>query len=295
MTEATPPAPAILAATDFSPRSAQVAGRAAALARVLGARLVLAHVLPERPSGPVQAVDGRRVRPVLSRLGLAGRAMTEAAAQDQLRALAARLGLPCDTRVLRGRPEAALAAEAAACGAALIVLGLHRERRVLDALRLTTMERIVLAAPVPVLLARLPAERPYARVLALTDFSPGSAAALAMAARLCPAAAFHAVHALKLPLLAAVAGGDAATDEALTQAELLRSAFLARPGLPPLAAPPELVPGGVHEVLAFRTAELNPDLVCIGTHSGRAPDALGHYARDLMRAPPTDLLVAKPG
>jgi nucleotide-binding universal stress UspA family protein len=115
-----------------------------------------------------------------------------------------------------------------------------------------------------------------------------------MAARLSPGAAFHAVHALQLPLLAAVAGTDAA-DEALTQAELLRRAFLAQPGLPPLAGPPELVPGGVHQVLAFRTAELNPDLVCIGTHSGRAPDALGHYARDLMRAPPTDLLVAKPG
>lgn len=294
MTDAAPRPPAILAATDFSPRSAQVAGRAAALARVLGARLVLAHVLPARPEGPALAADGRRVRPVLARLGLRGRALTDAAAQDQLQAIAAQLGQPTEIRVLHGTPEAALAAEAEACGAALIVLGLHRERRVLDALRLTTMERIVLAAPVPVLLASLPADRPYARVLALTDFSPGSAAALAMAARLCPAAAFHAVHALKLPLLAAVAGRDSATDEALTQAELLRSAFVARPGLPTLAAPPELVPGGVHEVLAFRTTELNPDLVCIGTHSGRAPDALGHYARDLMRAPPTDLLVAKP-
>jgi nucleotide-binding universal stress UspA family protein len=286
--------PAILAATDFTPRSAQVAGRAAALARVLGARLVLAHVLPERPAGPAQAINGRRVRPVLARLGLVGKAMTEDAALGHLQAVAARLAQPVELKVLHGRPETALADQARACGAVLIVLGVHRERRVLDALRLTTMERIVLAAPVPVLLARLPATRPYARVLALTDFSPGSAAALTMAARLSPGAAFHAVHALQLPLLAAVAGTDAA-DEALTQAELLRRAFLAQPGLPPLAGPPELVPGGVHQVLAFRTAELNPDLVCIGTHSGRAPDALGHYARDLMRAPPTDLLVAKPG
>lgn len=286
--------PTILAATDFTPRSAQVAGRAAALARVLGARLVLAHVLPARPEGPVQAVTGQRVRPMLARLGLVGRAMTEDAAQGHLRAIATRLDHPAEVRVLRGAPETALAQTAADCGAALIVLGLHRERRVLDALRLTTMERIVLAAPVPVLLARLPAARPYARVLALTDFSPGSAAALAMAARLAPGAEFHAVHALQLPLLAAVSGTEAATDDALTQAELLRTAFLAQRGLPPFREPPALVPGGVHQVLAFRTAELNPDLVCIGTHSGSARDRLGHYARDLMRAPPTDLLVAKP-
>jgi nucleotide-binding universal stress UspA family protein len=75
----------------------------------------------------------------------------------------------------------------------------------------------------------------------------------------------------------------------------MRTAFLSAPGLPELAETPEIVVGGVHEVLAFRQAELGADLVCIGTHSGRDPSRLGNYARDLMRAPPTDLLVAKPG
>lgn len=282
--------PAILAATDFSPRSAHVVGRAAALARVLGARLVVVHVRPPRPEGPRLARPGGRVRPLLARLGLVGRGMTAEAAAAHLAAAAGGAA----TRLLAGRPEQAIAAAAAEDGAALIVLGLHRERRVLDALRLTTMERIVLAAPVPVLIAHQPPARPYARVLALTDFSPGSAAALGFAARIAPGAEFHAVHALQVPLVAAVAGGEAAADQALVQAELMRRAFLALPGLPPLAAPPELVPGGVHEVLDFRRRELGADLVCIGSQSGSRPDALGHYARDLMRAPPTDLLVAKP-
>jgi hypothetical protein len=52
---------------------------------------------------------------------------------------------------------------------------------VLDVLRLTTMEKIVLAAPVPVLIAHREPSRPYRRVLALTDFSPASAAALRVA------------------------------------------------------------------------------------------------------------------
>jgi nucleotide-binding universal stress UspA family protein len=295
--------PAVLAATDFTPRSAQVPGRAARLARVLGARLVLVHVRPAGPEGPRRVLPDGRVRPLLQRLRLAGRAMTAEAAAARLdaaaqAAAAAVPGLAIATRLLHGAPETAIVEAAAAEGAVLIVLGLHRERRVLDALRLTTMERIVLAAPVPLLLAHLPADRPYARVLALTDFSPASAAALAMAGRLAPEAAFYAVHALQLPLVAAVAAAaqrEAAAESARLAAERQRAAFLARPGLPRLAHPPELVPGGVHEVLEFRRTELGADLVAIGSQSGTRGDALGHYARDLMRAPPTDLLVARPG
>ncbi len=66
----------------------------------------------------------------------------------------------------------------------------------------------------------------------------------------------------------------------------MRQAFLANPELPPLAEPPEMVTGKLHDVLADRLRELEPDLLCIGTHSGSEPDMLGHYARDLMRAPP---------
>lgn len=283
--------PAILAATDFTPRSAWVAGRAAALAQMLGARLVLAHVLRDPDAGG----DRRRVRPLLSRLGLVGRAMTPETARGRLKALARNLPVRADTALLTGPPETALARAAYDRGALLIVLGLHRERRVLDALRLTTMERIVLAAPVPVLIAHLPPSRPYVRVLALTDFSPGSAAALRMSARLAPGARFHAIHALPLPLVAAVGGAEEPSDDALTRAEVLRTGFLARHDLPPLEELPEMVAGGVHEVLDYRRNELHADLVCIGTHSGREPGRLGHYARDLMRAPPTDLLIAKPG
>jgi len=295
----------ILAATDLTPRSAQVPARAAALARALGGRLVLVHVLSARPQGPVQAATGRRLRPLLARLGLArlglgrpetaGRSLTRDAARARLRTLAQALPLRAETRVLTGPTDTALAQAAQDCGATLLVLGLHRERRVLDVLRLTTMERVVLASPVPALIAHQPPERPYARVLALTDFSPGSAAALIAAAEIAPGAEFHAIHALQVPLVAAVAGGERAEDAARTQAELLRTAFLAWPGLPPLHEPPELIPGGVHEVLEYRRRELGADLVCIGTHSGSDPGALGHYSRDLMRAPPTDLLVAKPG
>ncbi|MCB1406835.1 MAG: universal stress protein [Rhodobacteraceae bacterium] len=272
----------VIAATDLSARSAHVAGRGASLARGLGARLILAHVASDE-GGALPARFGA--------LGL-GRARDKPA--DLLTEIAQAHG--AEPRLLQGAPDAALAGLAAQEGdVALIVLGLHRERGALDLLRLTTMERIVLAAPCPVLVAHQPPDRDYAQVLAPTDFTAASAAALIMAARIAPKARFHAIHALQLPIGAIFKRGNTETEAALKRAETLKAGFLAMPGLPPLAEPPEIVPGGVHQVLAFRREELAADLVCIGAHSGRKPDSLGNYARDLMRAPPTDLLVAKPG
>lgn len=245
----------VIAATDLSPRSSEVALRARTLSQTLGARLILAHV------GDADAPVPR---------------------------------LEAETRLLAGQPAEALADLARVEGASLIVLGLHRERRVLDLLRLTTMERIVLAAPCPVLIAHRPGGVAYRSVLAPTDFSEGSAAALRAAARIAPGARMHAIHALQMRLGARAAPGHAEFEAAMTRAEAAQARFLALPGLPSLAEPPLIVPGGVHEVLAFRAAELAADLVCIGAHSGRDPEVLGNYARDLMRAPPTDLLVAKP-
>lgn len=247
---------AIIAATDLSPLSAHVAARARQLAQSPGARVLLVHVRPK------------------------ARRATEDALHEALAAAAAGADA---TLLLTGEPAQMLAAQAAEAQAGLVVLGLHRERRVLDLLRLTTMERIVLAAPCPVLIAQLPPERPYRQVLLATDFSPASATALIAAAQVAPGAEFHAIHALQVPLTR-----DAVS--VLAEAEAAREAFLATPGLPPLAELPEIIPGGVHPVLQYRLSELDADLLCLGAGSG--PGRLGGYARDLMRAPPTDVLIA---
>ena len=264
------PFSSVIAATDLSERSAHVPGRARRLAQSPGAQVVLAHVMPDEGKK-------RRARDEIET------ALTNAAAEASANGI----------RVLTGESGAALSALARAERAGLIVLGLHRERRVLDVLRLTTMERIVLAAPCPVLIAQLPPDRAYRQILLATDFSPGSAAALIAAARLAPNAEFHAIHALQLPLGAVFGRGNRESDLALERAEAARDAFMQTPGLPSLAEPVEIVPGGVHQVLTFRREELGAELLCIGAQSGKDPNTLGNYARDLMRAPPTDVLVAK--
>ena len=293
------PRPAVIAATDRTHRSAHVIDRAAAMAGMLDARLILAHVEATPPAaGPQGEMPATvRKRP----LGGLGRklkkAITTAEPLQTLEALESHLHhVQPDAQIqqLRGDDVAGeLAALAGREGAALVVLGLHRKRRVLDALRLTTMERIVQRLSAPVLVAVKPPQGAYRSVLALTDFSPGSAAALAMAARLAPDARFHALHGLALPLGARFSRDDPACDAAITQAEQARDGFLATPGLPGLAEPPLMVPGNLHDLLGLRCGELGADLLCVGLNSGRDGYRLGHYARDLMRAPPIDLLIGR--
>jgi nucleotide-binding universal stress UspA family protein len=285
----------IIAATDLTPRSGAVPARALLLAQALGAEVLLVHV--HEPNGEGALPRPGPLRKIGGKLAARSRHKDPAAALQALaQDAAAQLNLSAapPTRLIEGPVDAALAELTRAEEAVLLVLGLHRERRALDILRLTTMEKLVLGARAPVLIAHRVPVRPYGRVLGSTDFAPASVAAMAMAARLVPQARFHAVHALQLPLGANLLPGGAAFDAALTTAELLRNGFEAAPGMPALAEPTLIVPGSVHEVLAFRQGELDADLICVGTHSGREPHVLGNYARDLMRAPPTDLLVAKP-
>lgn len=265
----------IIAASDLSDRSLQVPGRALALAERLGARVVFVHVAS---SGAPALVSGDARQRM----------------QAQLDETPIKSGADTEIRVLNGRPEIVLPDLVEAESAELIVLGLHRIRPVLDLLRLTTMERIVLRSTAPVLIAHTPAARPYRKVLAATDFAPACAAALAAAARIAPDAELHAIHALQLPLFEKFRPDKAEHSRAMTRAESLRDAFLRMPGVPAKLEPPEIVAGGVHEVLAMLLEDLSPDVLAIGSQSGRDPMTLGNYARDLMREPPTDVLVANP-
>jgi len=263
----------LIAASDLTDRSAAVLPRALSVAAQTGGRVIFVHVAPDN-------VPEARIADLRRR-------MEEVAAQTSG-------GSAAEIRVIRGRPELALPDMVETEAADLLILGLHRVRPVLDLLRLTTMERIVLRADIPVLVAHVPAGKGYRKVLGCVDFAPACAAALAAAGRIAPHAEFHAIHALQVPLRDKFSPGGIEDSRAMTQAEVLRSAFLASPGLPPDLHLPEIVPGGVHAVLGFRVDELEPDLITIGTHSGRDPGVLGNYARDLMRDPPADVLVTKP-
>ncbi len=271
----------LLVATDLTKRSRAVLPRAAQLARLHGARIILAHATRKAKV---------RARPLV----LARRAFA-ADPEARLAELAATypdLQILCHTEA--AAPEEMMARLAAQHDVDLVVLGLHLSRRVLETLRLTTLEKITLAVPCPVLIAHDTDIRPYASILGAVTFSPVSAYALGVAAKLAPGAEIDAIHALKVPLAAKLPTTDVMTSDNMAEADMLRRGFMSLETVPPECNQPEIVPGGVHEVLQFRIEELRPDLVVIASGSGRAQNTLGNYARDLMRAPPTDMLVVKP-
>lgn len=274
----------ILVATDLSARSSAAIARAAFLARQGGGKLTILHVLRPRKAGVVRLPLTRR-RPLEA----------EARAQEDLSRLSSQFGdIDVRTVLTNGAPEADVARIVQEQQIDLVVVGLHKPRAVLDTLRPTTMERITLAVPCPVLIARTAAPDCYRKVLGAITFAPASAQALAAAAIMAPDAELHAIHALELPLRDKLGGAEIENGKAMTAAELLREAFLQMDAVPTHLHLPEIIPGAVHDVLRFRIAELQPDLLVVGSHSGRDPQNLGNYARDLMRMPPTDMLVAKP-
>lgn len=188
----------LIAATDFSVAGTDAVERATLLAREHGARLTLLNVVPE-------SLWEAAVAPVANSIGvqaIAPGAIRQAAAdrlQHRADQIATDEGLACAAVVTTGRPAAEVARVAAEAGADLIVVGAHGEHPVRDLMLGTTAQKLLRMSPCPVLVVKRAPPFAYRTVLAPTDFSPPSRAALEAAAALLPAATLHIAHAFELP------------------------------------------------------------------------------------------------
>jgi nucleotide-binding universal stress UspA family protein len=273
----------ILAATDFSKRSEAALARAASLARLAEARLVLVHVVDE--DAPAEIV---RQRAAIAEGGLA-RERERFADVD------------AETRVVAGDPFAAIAATAADGEADLIVAGDHR-RSLLRSLFLdTTVERLVRVAALPVLIARGPAATPYVHALVGVEAEP-AAAVMGLLQNFGAAAPAHVslLHAFD-PVASgkmAYAGVAARTIKAY-EAEV--AAALRRRLEDVVAAGPRLadvlvVAGEPVTALEEAAARLDVDLVVTATHARRGVGrlVLGSVTSRLLREGDRDLLIIPP-
>ena len=273
----------ILAATDFSKRSEAALARAASLARLAEARLVLLHVVDE--DAPADIV---RQRTAVAEGGLAS-------ARDQLD------GVAVETRVVTGDPFAAIAAAAVDLDADLVVAGDHR-RSLLRALFLdTTVERLVRVAARPVLIARGPASTPYVHALVGVEAEP-AAAVMELLRRFGAAAPAHVslLHAFD-PVASgkmAQAGVDDRTIEAY-EAEVardLRNRLETVVAAGPSLAEIVVVAGEPVAALEDAAVRLDVDLVVTATHARRGMGrlVLGSVTSRLLRESDRDLLIVPP-
>ena len=160
----------LLVATDFSDGAAIALGRAAQLARTLGAALQVLHVTDGSDAG---------------------------SARERLAQAVASLGMPSSVRVETGPvPEAILEAARAQD---LLVLGAHGAGSVREALLGSTAERLLVRSPTPILVVRRQAEHPYRCVLVPCEYAPPAQRALLLAASVAPDAAIALAHCLDAP------------------------------------------------------------------------------------------------
>lgn len=263
-----------IVASDLSPRSDRAVARALMLAAAHDADLVLAHFDPRADPAAAQTLRARIARELA----------------------AAASGLRLDVRVIAAPPETGAPALAASLGASLLILGDHERHALRDLALFTTGERMLRAAPCPVLVAAAPPAA-WRAGLAAVDFSTACEIAVIAASRLAPGMPIDAIHAVHV-----LGGGrgdhDGPRAAAIAEAKARMAAFDARPAMPPFRRT-IVAEGGVRA--AIRAAirgdhgEGGHDLLILGAHGhSRLRDfALGSAAHDMARDPPCDLLIAR--
>ena len=256
----------ILVASDLSERSRSAVRRAVNLAADADARLTVLHVVDEAiPDALAQQVEVG-AKTILS---------------EQVAADIGDRSVSSEVTVVTGDAVEVINEAIERSEAELLVVGLHRRRRFLDQVRETTMEHLIRASRIPVLLVAGEGAEPYAGVLAGVDLSKICAAALHSIPVVAPKGKLSLFHAHEVSF-----GQEARRDY-----ETWKAMF----PLPQSAPAPQFFEGSASDALHAFLDTKHHDLLAIGGHtrSNAARYVLGGFTSGLIRNPPCDLLIAK--
>jgi nucleotide-binding universal stress UspA family protein len=290
----------IVAGADLSAQSEQALDRAAALAELHHAKLVLVNAVAD--DAPIENVDNE----ILKQLGEVSAALHAETAKkfaERLAALRAR-GIDVELASPLGPPGEQIAKVAKDRHADLIVVGTHGHTGISRFLLGSVATSVLRHAPCDVLVCRgQTTPTPFQRPIVATDFSASSFRALRNAADLtAPGAPIEVVHAWQLPVGSVGASlfgqtrfpwstiRDAVLAGAKSQADKLVAAH-ADLGHPLHV---ELIQGPAASVITHAAEANNHDLIAIGTHGARGFRRLllGSVAESTIRHAPCSVLVA---
>jgi len=277
----------ILVGTDLTRRSEHAFARGHALASAAGCRLALVHVVDADVEPALREDETRDAR-------------------LQMASLAERFGPPlAEALVTTGDAYEAILATAAERGDDLVVLGASRPRRLLESFTGTTVERVIRAGDLPVLMARRAPEGPYSRILVATDLSEASAGAVRAAASLglLGTARVTLAHVFQ-PISDRLAGygglrmedlaREKSAEEARLRAELTN--FIAGLGEVQVHFRKVLIEGVAAASLVDFAKREQADLIVLGTRglSGIRRFVLGSVAAAVLAEAPCDVLAVPP-
>ena len=293
------PITTIVAGVDLSAPSDQALDRAAALAQLRDAKLVIAHA--QADDAPIANV-GNDMLEQLGEVSAALRVEEARRLADRLTQLEAR-GVAAEVVTRVGPPGEIVAQVAKDRAADLIVIGTHGHTGISRFLLGSVATSVLRHAPCDVLVCRgTSGPSPFLRPLVATDFSPNAARALKNAARLAGAGvAIEVVHAWQLPTgsWGATLLGQARFPWSTVRDAVVRSAQEQADHLVadnanlghPLHV--ELVQGPPASVITHAAERGGHDLIAIGTHGHRGFRRLllGSVAESTIRHAPCSVLV----
>lgn len=271
----------VLLATDLTPAAERAEARALALAAQWDAEL---YVIAVDEHG--QGRDDASTDPAFDPAEIA----------DDLRT-AHHSTVPMRVIAPKGDAAKLIVDHARNIDASIIVAGAGGPRTMAEQLLGSTAEKIIHAAPMPVLLVRRRATEPYGEVAAATDFSDGSAHAVEAAARLFPEARLTLLHAYRVPFEGFLSRSDNQQqfeDHAKVKREdFLRGIDLPAPTRESLRT--EIVYGSPEASLHDYVVDNDVEFVTVGTHGegGAFHLMLGGVAERLLKSLPCDVLVVR--
>jgi nucleotide-binding universal stress UspA family protein len=290
----------IVAGIDLSMPSEQALDRAAALAQLNSAALVMVNA--QADDAPIEHVDNAMLEQI-GEVSAAVRAEEARRLAEHVQRLSAR-GVAVELVTRAGPPGEVISDVAKERAAELIVIGTHGHTGLQRFLLGSVASSVLRHAPCDVLVCRgVSGPSPFLRPLVATDFSAAASRALRNAAALAaPGAPIEVVHAWQLPAGswgATLLGQarfpwstvrDAVLTSAKTQADKLVAAF-ANLGHPLHV---QLIQGPPASVITHAAETGAHDLIAIGTHGHRGFRRLllGSVAESTIRHAPCSVLVA---
>lgn len=280
----------ILLATDLSGRCDRALDRAAQLAAQWEAKLVVVHALEwDRLASAEASRDVPSWRQ--------DRGRRAAIAERQIHDDLLDHQVPFEIVIEEGEPTDVVLQAARRLNCDMIVTGTARSETFGRLILGATVDRLVRRSPLPVLVVKARAHRPYARVMVATDFSDGSRLALQQAAALFPQSAMTLLHCYR-PISPGLtdrragdeAGRHLAADESV---RFLDGAGLAAERRQKLEILIE--PGYIESVVQAYAADKGLDLLVVGSQGrgGVAALLLGSTAEKLLASSPCDVLIAR--
>lgn len=279
----------ILLATDLSSRCDRAMDRAAQLASLWGARLVVLNVLEHEYdfAEPARASDMPSWRRPPER---------EQVVAEQMRRDLGRDLKGAEIRVVEGAAAPTIDAVAREVGAELIVTGIARDEALGRYFLGSTVERLARQTPIPLLIVKSRL-RPYVEVLVATDFSPPSQHALTAAARFFPQTPLTLLHAWEIPFAGFLDKPDLQREWTAAEKEGCDT-FVAQSGLSSDQRRDLqilLETGAPDTMVRAYMRDKGVDLVVVGTHGrgGLFDLRLGGTAKRILDSAPGDVLLIR--